>query len=151
MNSSLEIAVPIPLKIWQDPQGDVILHHTRDECFVYFGCWAKAGEPANYLGKLIFQNAWAVRGLRLEFIPYEIKEHKYHSCIYAINDSQWLTQMTAQRLRNYPDWKSWDTREYLHYVISGHDNYYDIIATEFHEQILAENEAGELARLIYEA
>ena len=150
MTSISEIAVPIPLTIWQDPQGNVVLRYSREECFIYFGCWTEAGEPADYLGKLKFHHAWAVKGLRLEFLPYKIKEHKCHSKIFAIEDSQWLKQMSEQRLRNYPDWKSRDNQEYRHYVVSGHDNYYDVIATGFDEQIIPESEAGEMVKLIYE-
>ena len=151
MSPISEIVVPLPLKVWQDPQGDVILHYSREDCSVYFGCWAGAGEPAAYLCRLTFHHAWAVRGFCLEFLPYKIPEHKYRSCVYRVEGSTWLKQVSEQRHRNYPEWKSWDGREYLHYVVSGHDNYCDIIAAGFDEQIIPESEAGEMARLIHEA
>ena len=151
MSSAPQIAVAIPLKLWQDPQGNVVLRYSRETCLMYFGCWTDAGEPADYLGQLTFHNAWAIRGLRLESHSYKIKRHEYHSNILVVENSEWLPQVTEQRLKNYPEWKTWDTRKYFHYVVSGHDNYYDIIATGFEENIVPENEAGELAKLIHEA
>jgi hypothetical protein len=62
-----------------------------------------------------------------------------------------LHQVSAKRLQYYPEWKTWDTREYQHYVVQGHDNYYDIIASGFEETTLSESDAGELAHLIREA
>jgi hypothetical protein len=146
-----EIAVPIPLKVWQDPQGDVVLHYSREDCSVYFGCWASAGVPADYLCKLTFEDGWAVRGYCLESFPYEIKEPHHRSCIYEVENSQWLEQVSQQRIKNYPEWKKWDQRAYRHYVVSGHDNYYDIVATNFDERTVAPNEASDLVRLIHEA
>ena len=136
--------------MWQDPLGDVVLRYSLEECFIYFGCWISPGEPADYLGKLTFHDAWAVRGFHFEFLPYEVEELNYHSKILVVKDSQWLMQLSERRLSLYPEWKNWDKREYRHYVVSGHDNYYDIIATRFDEQIVPEGEAGEMARLIYE-
>jgi hypothetical protein len=142
--SKPEIATPISLNIWQDPQSNVVLHHSCEECEVFFDCWMGAGEPADYLCKLIFHHAWAVRGIRLEGLPYQIKTHR-RSCIYEIENSEWLKQVSEQRLRNYPEWKNWDENKYHHFVISGHDNYYDIIAADFEEQKISKDEAGDLA------
>ncbi len=91
----------------------------------------------------------AVEVFTLEGLPYQIKEHR-RSCIYEIENSEWLKQVSEQRLRNYPEWKNWDKRKYRHFVVSGHDNYYDIIATDFEEQKIPEDEAGELVKLIRE-
>jgi hypothetical protein len=33
-----EKAVQIPLEVWQDPQGDIILNISERECNAYFGC-----------------------------------------------------------------------------------------------------------------
>lgn len=150
MFSKFETAIPISLNVWQDPQGNVVLRHSREDCDVFFGCWTQAAEPADYLCKLTFRNAWAVRGLCLEGFPYQIKEHR-RSCIYEVENSSWLEQVNEERLKNYSKWKSWDERKYKHFVVSGHDNYYDIVATEFEEQKIPEDEAGELVKLIREA
>ena len=152
MNSTfLETGIPIPLSEWKDPQGDVILKYSCKECIIYFGCWIASGIPADYICKLTFDNAWAVRGYRLEFIPYKIKENNYHSCILEIENSSWLKQVSEQRIKYYPNWQKWDKRNYRHFVIEGHDNYYDIIAVGYKEEIIPYSEAGELKRLIDEA
>jgi hypothetical protein len=151
MSSTSEIAIPLPLEVWQDPQGNVVLHHSREGCSVYFGCWAEAGEPADYLCRLTFHHAWAVRGFNLECLPYRAQEHNYRSYIYRVEGSAWLEQVSEQRQACYPEWKRWDGREYLHYVVSGHDNYYDVIAAGYNAQIIPEGEAGEMVRLIREA
>jgi hypothetical protein len=143
-------AVPLPLKVWQDPQGDVVLYSSREGCNVSFGCWEAAGEPAEYICKLSFNHAWAVRGINSEYLPYEY-EANHRSCIYKIEDSLWLKNETEQRSKSYPEWREWDSRLYHHYVVSGHDNYVEVIAASFEEQVMSRSEAGELARLIDEA
>lgn len=143
-------AITVPLTVWPDPQGDVVLHYSRGECLIYFGCWLTSEEPANYVGKLIFHYAWAVRGACFEFLPYEIHEHNHPSNICTVENSKWLKEMCSQRLAYYPEWKNWDIREYSHYVISGHDNYYEIIAAGFDEQTVPQEIAGEFVRLIYD-
>jgi hypothetical protein len=105
MSIAREIAIGIPLNLWQDPQGDVVLHYSREECLVYFGCWVEAGVPADYLGKLIFHNAWAVRGLCLEGSPYKTKEPLYRSSLLVVQDSKWLHEVSEQRLQYYPNGK----------------------------------------------
>ena len=94
-----EKATEIPLKVWQDPQGDVVLlHYSRTECFIYFGCWINDAEPADYLCKLTFHSASAVRCLRFEYTPYLNREFKYRSSILIIENSQWLEQVNQQQL-----------------------------------------------------
>ncbi len=51
----------IPLEFWKDPQSDVIVIFSEGECSVYFSCWTHAGEPADFIGKLSFNGAAAVR------------------------------------------------------------------------------------------
>lgn len=147
----VEKEIEIPLKVWQDPQGDVVLHYSRSNCFVYFGCWISAGEPADYICKLTFYNTSAVKCFKFEYTPYENREFKYHSKISIIENSQWLKRVSEQRLEYHPDGKMWKDKDRQHYVVSGHDNYYDIIASGFEEQIISQNDAGELKRLIDEA
>lgn len=146
-----EKEIEIPLKVWQDPQGDVVLHNSRTECFIHFGCWISNIEPADYICKLIFHNVSAVRGFRFEYTPHESKEFKYHSSISVIENSRWLEQLNEQRLKHHPEWEKLDEKKYKHFVVSGHDNYYDIIASGFDEEIISRNDAGELKRLIDEA
>lgn len=148
MSKPRETAIQMPLSVWQDPQGDVVLRYSLEECHIYFGCWEAAGILAKYLCELTFHQAWAVRGVRLGGAPYKIGPPYLRSSILVVEASRWLEEVTALRLEYYPEWKSWDKREYLHYAVSGHDIYYDIIATGFDERIVAEADAGEFVRLI---
>lgn len=84
-----------------------------------------------------------------EFLPYEIKDNK-RSCIYEVIESDWVEQVTRQRLLEYPKWHDWNETVYKHFVVSGHDNYYDIIASSFEEVVVPKNEAGDLIFLIEE-
>jgi hypothetical protein len=145
-----QLAVPITLKGWQDPQGNVALYYSREGCNVSFGCWEAAGEPAEYICKLSFHHAWAVRGENSEHLPYEILEQN-RSCIYEVTDSEWLKHESEQRSKAYREWREWDSRLYHHYVVSGHDNYVEVLASGFEEQVVPRSEAGELAKLIDEA
>ena len=142
-----EIAIAIPLKVWKDPQGDVILHYSCESCVIYFGCWITNIEPANYLCKLTFHRAWAVRGyLREE--DYNVKEHDYRSYVYRVENSEWLHHEENRRSIASPDRKQWDTNTYNHYVVPGHDNHYDIIAADFTETTIPFESAGDLLRVI---
>lgn len=133
MFSGAEIAVPIPLAVWQDPQGNLTLNHTDGLCEVLFDCWDESGEPADYSCSIKFQQAWAVRGVCMESTPYKYKEH-LRSCIYEIENSLWLDELSKMRVAYYPEWKDWDKRIYKHFLVTGHDNYYEIIATGFDEE-----------------
>ena len=144
-----EQALPIPLKVWQDPQGDVVLHHSRSECCIYFGCWITNVEPANYLCRLSFHRAWAVRGTRWEFMPYKTVSH-LRSCIYEVENSHWLVELSVEYQKLYPESRREKTA-FHHYVVKGHDNYVELIASGFDETIVPFDEAGELRRLIDEA
>jgi hypothetical protein len=146
-----EMALPIPLQLWQDPQGDLVLKHCRSECSVYFGCWIDAGEPANYICEIRFDHAWAVRGYRSEYLPYKIGAEQTRSDIFKIVGSTWLKQASKQRERSYSNWRDWDKKKYDHYVVQGHNNYYEILAAGYAERQIPYEEAGELKRLVDEA
>jgi hypothetical protein len=147
----METAVPIPLQTWKDPQGDVVLRHSRDSCAIYFGCWTEAGDPADYLCQLLFKHAWAVRGgSDSQSLPYEYEAH-HHSGIYEITDSEWMKSESTKRSEVYPNWREWDDKIYHHYFVSGHDNYYEVLAAGFDVNIISHSQAGDLARLIDEA
>ena len=146
-----EMAVPIHLQVWQDPQGDVVLKHSRSECTVYFGCWVNAGEPADYICELRFNHAWAVRGCSSEYLPYKLREGLSCSDIFEVENSTWLKQASRERAKSYPNWRNWDKKVYHHYVVQGHDNYYEILATGYTERQISYAEAGELKRLVDKA
>ena len=145
-----EIAKPIPLHVWQDPQGDVVLKHSLSECAVYYDCWTNAGEPADYICEPQFNHAWMVRGHCSEHLTYQVNQGSSRSDIYKIENSTWLRQASQRRATDYPNWRDWDEKEYCHFVVQGHDNYYEIIATGYSEKQIPYEEAGELKRLVDE-
>jgi len=85
-----------------------------------------------------------------EYLPYERQKHQ-RSCIYEIEDSAWLKHESEQRSESYPEWRKRDSRIYHHYVVSGHDNYVEVLAASFEEQVVPRSEAGELVKLIDES
>jgi hypothetical protein len=123
-------ATVIPLDFWQNPQGDVILVFSENECSVYFGCWSAAGEPADFIGHLMFQNASAARSYGREFLPYRVPKHDHHSYILSIPDSEFIREQIEYRGQHYPDSRV-DTRGRIHYVVAGHDIYHEILAASF--------------------
>jgi len=122
-------AVAIPLEIWQDPQGDVILIYSEYECSIYFACWAAAGEPANFIGHLSFNRPCSVRGFHREFSPYQVS-NPGKSEILCVPDSELVRQHLAYQQRHYSH-----LRPRLvapnHYVVRGHDIYHEILADGF--------------------
>lgn len=103
-------AKTIPLDFWKDPQSDVILVY-GEECSVYFRCWSSAEEPADYIGHLSFKGAQAVRSFPREFLPYQVNQHG-RSEILQVEDSDLA-------------------RDYVDYVVYGHDIYHEILAISF--------------------
>ena len=128
-------ATVISLNCWQDPQGDIVLNYSERECSIYFGCWSSSGEPADSICHLSFRGASAVRSYRREFIPYRIPEHPGHSFILRIPDSEFLRDHVAYRQQHYPSGPaaSLDRR---HFVVIGHDIYFDILAADFSEETI---------------
>ncbi len=146
---SKEIAVAIPLKVWQDPQSNPLLIFSGSICVVYISCWDDDGVPADYICKITFNSGWASRFYGIEYLPYEIKE--FHcSSIYEVKDSKWLKESSERRLQYYPQWKTWDKKTYHHFVVSGHDDYVEIIAESFTEEIIPIESAKEMLPLFYQ-
>jgi hypothetical protein len=143
-----ETAVAIPLKMWQDPQGNPLLIFSEHLCLVYVGCWEEAGIAANYVGQLRFEAGWAARGYGIEYLPYRI-EQPQRSAIYEVLDSSWLADASEQRSRHYPEWKKWDERVYHHYAVQGHDRYVEIIAEAFAEERIPRESAKDVLPLLY--
>jgi hypothetical protein len=89
----------IPLEFWKDPQSDVIVIFSERECSVYFSCWTSAGEPADFIGKLSFNGAAAVRSLDHEFNPYQY-EGSFRFPILIWSEIEWNTESdTMQKPR----------------------------------------------------
>ena len=144
-----ETAVAIPLKVWQDPQSNPLLIFSQSIRVVYIGCWTDAGVPADYICKITFNAGWASRFYAIKHLPYEIKEF-HRSSIYEIKDSDWVKKSSEQRLECYSEWKTWDKRTYHHFVVSGHDNYIEVIAEAFTEEIISIENAKEILPLLYQ-
>jgi len=131
-------ATVIPLKIWQDPQGEVVLHYSERECSVFFLCWQNSGEPADYIGHLSFDHAHAVRSYSREFLPYRLPAHKHHSYILSISDSELVREHTEYRKSRYPQWPSRTTP--IHFVVVGHDIYHEILADGYSATTIKKDE-----------
>ncbi|KRE70877.1 hypothetical protein [Paenibacillus sp. Soil750] len=146
---AIEKAIQIPLEVWQDPQGDVILNVSENECNVYFGCWNDDSTPADYIAKIIFNGCWSTNYTNAEYIEYDY-ELLHHSYILKVIDSQLLKGMLAKHKRLYPTSKT-KNDDYNHYVVAGHDVYIEVIALDFCLVRLNREQAGEYTRLIDEA
>ncbi len=125
--------IELELPIWQDPQGNVILEKCRNNCYLYFDCWEdNTPTYANYFGKITMYNAWAVKSLDVEcYDIYPKEDYKYRSSIFIVQNSQWLKEMIEKRAAYYDNWTGWKDKEYKHYLIRGHDNYFEIIAEKY--------------------
>jgi hypothetical protein len=146
-------AIAIPLEIWQDPQGDVILIYSEKECSAYFGCWKAAGEPADFIGRLSFDHAWGVRSYRREFMPYRLNPpHMRPSWIWRIPESELVKEHVLYRQQHYPESVA-RIPVPNHFVVHGHDIYHEILADDFDVSTIRNEEVADprLLRLIQDA
>jgi len=148
IGNSKENAVAIPLKVWQDPQGNPLMIFSEHNCEIYVGCWIEAGIPAEYICKITFISGWASRCYGVEYLPYEIKEH-LRSAIFELTNSLWLKESSEYRLKCYPEWKTWDNLIYHHYIIQGHNNYIEIIAESYKEEVISMEDAETVLPSMY--
>jgi hypothetical protein len=132
----MKTAIVIPLEFWQDPQSDVILVYSEQECSLYFRCWSSAGVSADFIGKLSFTEASAVRSYLREFPPYEIKLHE-RSYILKVEDSDLALEYADYRKLHYP---RTPLKEMTHYVVVGHDIYHEILASSFEAVTIYKNQ-----------
>jgi len=123
-------AIIIPLEVWQDPQGDVILVYSEWECSVYFSCWTTSGEPADFICQLSFQYAFAVRSFARKYLPYRIPQPSGHSFILRVPDSDLVREHITYRLHHYSDSPPQHS-DLKHYVVVGGDIYHEILANGF--------------------
>jgi len=125
-----DIARPVALEVWKDPQNFVITHHVRDEVWVYFRCWETAGEDARYIGCLHFEGVWHLDSSRFSMTRGypNIMETDLRSYYLVIDDSNLLKTLTAERSRHDPGWEKYDRRQYKHYIVESHDFYINIVA-----------------------
>lgn len=130
------------------------MEKSRDYCHLYFGCWDEQNPPnyADYMGKIEFTDAWAVRSVDVEFYDIHPKEgYQFKSSIFIVENSVWLKEVLAIRNKYYSDnWTGWKDRTYKHYLVSSHDNYFEIIATDYRVERIDKTAAGKYAYLIKE-
>jgi hypothetical protein len=115
----------LPLRSWQDPQGNAVLVFTDADCAVFLPCWDNAGEPADHICRLSFAHAAAVRSYRREFTPYQVPSHTHHSYILEVHGSDLLQEHLDYRRRTYPHSPP---RHLRHFVVIAHDIYHEIVA-----------------------
>jgi hypothetical protein len=141
-------ATVIPLKSWQDPQGDVVLLYSERECSIFFPCWLSSGKPADYIGHLSFEHASAVRSFGREFLPYRLPEHRHRSYILAVPDSDMVREYAAYRRQQYRQFPPRPAPK--QFVVVGHDIYHEILAAGFTESTIPRQEISDerLFRLV---
>ena len=120
----------IPLDVWKDPQGDIILVYSEHECSIYFNCWIAPATPAEFIAQLVFSRARSVRSFHREYQPYRIPTHNCRSFILRIPDSNLIPEHVAYRQRHYPEFPDSGPPP-NHYVVRGHDIYHEIVADSF--------------------
>jgi hypothetical protein len=82
-------------------------------------------------------------------LPYEIKNSS-RSSIYEVIDSKWLKESSDRRLQCYPKWRILDEKIYHHFVVSGHDDYVEVLAESFTEEIIPIESAKEMLPYFYQ-
>ncbi len=76
------------MPIWTDPQNDIILEKSRDYCYLYYNCWEDNQlADLGYIGKLTFENAWAIKSLDVEFYDTYPKDLEYKFSICKVKKS----------------------------------------------------------------
>jgi hypothetical protein len=126
----MSVPIVVPLNIWQDPQGDVILVYSERECSIYCACWTAAGQAADYIAQLSFEGSRGVRSYGREYLPYEVPKHEFRSWILKIPDSDLIREHVAYREKHYAN-SSAQPPVPSHYVVVGHDIYHEILANGF--------------------
>jgi hypothetical protein len=121
-------SVKIPLEIWQDPQGDVLLVYSEAECSVYFACWNEPGVSTDFIGHLTFEKVCAVRSFPREYLPYQPEPSSAKSSVIQVFDSELAAEHLEYRKRHYPNFIGAAPN---HFVVPGHDIYHEILADRF--------------------
>lgn len=145
-NMEMNQAQPIALPVWKDPQSFVLLEHVRDEARIFFRCRDDAGNPLNEVGCIHFQGVWHVhseRHLAMKGYP-DVAATELRSYYLWVPESGLVKALTEKRCAWDPDWKQYDKRQYLHYVIESHDFHYDIVAASAAFSLIPASESGGL-------
>lgn len=146
MNIKMNQADPIALPVWKDPQSFVLLEHVRDEARVFFRCRNDAGNPMDEVGCIHFQGVWQLnseRFLATKGYP-NVAATELRSYYLWVPESGLVNELMEKRFARDPNWKQYDKRRYLHYVIESHDFYYDIIAASAEFSLIPAADSGGL-------
>jgi len=118
----------------QDPQSNLSISIKEDICEVTFRVWDLDGQEIEGVrGRVSFDHGWACEYVMLEIYSYPEQKELCSSDIFLwkLTQSSWLTEKIDQRTKIYPTWLNQDRREYFHFLIEGHDNYIEVIASGF--------------------
>jgi hypothetical protein len=118
----------------KDPQSNLCINIGEGICEITFQIWdLDDQEIEGYKGKVSFDHGWACEYVAMEVYPYsELKELcSSEVFLWKLTQSNWFDEKINKRSKAYPTWLDWDKRKYFHYLIEGHDNYIQVIASGF--------------------
>lgn len=134
-------ATRIPLDVWQDPQGVVVLEWSDGYCRIYFECWLEAGVRAPYIAEVTFHRPLGIRGESSEFPPYPSSGDVGPSYLLEVTNSDWLADVRMRQERAYGDQAAALDSAFRHLVVVGHDNSVEVLCTGFDVRRIAPDEA----------
>ncbi len=131
-NMKYDLAKPINLPVWKDPQNFVITKHVGDEAWIYFKCWKEPAIDASFIGSLHFESVWSIDSKRFNNLREypNTEETDLYSYYLIIPESKYLESLKTERSLHDPDWKKYDKRDYSHFVVESHDYWLNIIASK---------------------
>lgn len=118
----------------QDPQSNLTLLINEGICEATFLLWdSNDAEATGNKGGIIFHDCWAAEHLSSELKPYSGANEQCIPGVFLVKvlGAQWYVDKVRDRVAMYSNWQAWDKRVYFHYLLSGHDNYIQIIASGF--------------------
>lgn len=125
----------------QDPQSNLSIQIEEGVFEVTFQVLdVDNQEIEGYKGKVSFDNSWACEYVGMEVYPYSESKELCSSelFLWKLTRSGWFEEKVNQRSKIYPTWLDWDKRVYLHYLILGHYNCIQIIASGFKIDLIPE-------------
>jgi len=123
----------------QDPQSNLTILINEGICqATFFLLDANDAEVTDHQGRLIFHNCWAAEFLSSELNPYSCASGQCIPGIFLtkVLEAKWYADKIRDRVAIYLNWRTWDKRVYTHYLLSGHDNYVQIIASDFTFEVI---------------
>lgn len=125
-----EICQEIELPFWQNPQCHIFTEYHRDELWLYFDIWEKAGERIeDKLGVLIFKNCYSL-SFEKNIKCYFSDELAFHSFILEIKNSIPLSNYLQKIKRNGYGYEL-PKDDLKHFVVNSHNFQLSILATHY--------------------